>query len=294
MDILNSMPPYNLFGLEGSDYDKAKVVAIPIPYDSTTSYRSGSREGPHAVIEASRNIELYSEILEKDISRMGIYTTEEILPDVSSPENMVKRIESEVSHFLDDEKIPLVIGGEHTVMVGSLRAVSNKYGKDGFSVLHFDAHSDSRDSFMGSKYSHACVMARARELCDSCYSVGVRSIDEEDYRKYKDILYMKDINSMDDDSIADMIIRSTKKKLYFTFDLDVMDPSEMPSVGTPEPDGMRYKQISNILSKVFPEKEVIGMDFTELCPIPGFTAPNYIAAKLIYTALGYAFVANKK
>ncbi len=294
MDILNSMPPYNLFGLEGSDYNKAKVVAIPIPYESTVSYKSGSREGPHAIIEASRNIELYSEILEKDISKIGIYTTEEILPDVSSPENMVKRIESEVSPFLDDGKLPLVIGGEHTVMVGSLQAISKKYGKDGFSVLHFDAHSDSRDSFMGSKYSHACVMARARELCDSCYSVGIRSIDEEDYRKYKDILYMKDMHDMDDRSIADLIIEKTKKKIYFTFDMDVMDPSEMPSVGTPEPDGMRYRQIASILQRVFARKEVIGMDFTELCPIPGFTAPNYIAAKLIYTALGYAFAADKK
>lgn len=289
MNVLNSMPPYNLFGLDNSTYENSKIVAIPIPYDSTTSYKSGTREGPRVIIESSRNIELYSELLEKDISKVGIYTTDEILPDMSSPENMVNRIYNEVIPILEDDKIPLLLGGEHTIMVGALKAVSEKYGKDNFSVLHFDAHSDSRDIFMDTKYSHACVMARARELCNSCYSVGVRSIDEEDYEKYSDILYMKNIQNMSNDEVSNSIIKNTKKDIYLTFDLDAIDPSEMPSVGTPEPNGMKFKDLVYIFSKVLKEKNIIGMDFNELDPIPGFNAPNYLAAKLIYLVIGYAF-----
>src|SRR5271155_2540957 len=119
MKILNSTAPYNLFGLKEQDYDNAKVVAVPVPYDSTTTYRSGTRDGPHALIEASRNIELYNEELDTDISKIGIYTTEEIAPDFSSPENMVKRIESEITPILDDKKIPILIGGEHTISIGA-------------------------------------------------------------------------------------------------------------------------------------------------------------------------------
>lgn len=289
MHILNSLPPHNLFGLEDSTYENSKVIAIPIPYDSTTSYEPGTRNGPEAIIEASRNIELFSELLGKDISKIGIYTTEEIEPDVSSPKHMVDRIADEVKYILDDDKVPLGIGGEHTIMVGLVKAISSKYGKDNFSVLHFDAHSDSRDRFMGSKYSHACVMARARELSDKVYSVGIRSIDKEDYEKYKDILYMKDMHSMSYDEIADSIIKSTYDNVYLTVDLDVIDPSEMPSVGTPEPDGMKFRDLIEIFSRVLPRKHIIGMDFNELKPIPGFTAPNYLASKLMYLAIGYSF-----
>ena len=186
--VLNSMPDYNLFGLEGQDYKKAKIVVLPVPYDSTSTYKVGSREGPRALIEASRNIELYSEELDRDISGVGIYTLEELAPHFNSPKEMVDRIEGEVSLILDDKKLPLLIGGEHTIAVGAVAAVAKRF-KD-FSVLHFDAHADSRDELYGTRYCHACVMARIREMCKSCYSVGVRSIDADSAKKYKDILYI--------------------------------------------------------------------------------------------------------
>ena len=286
--ILNAMPPYNLFGLEEQDYKKAKVVAIPVPYDSTSTYRSGAREGPHAIISASRNMELYNEETGSDISDAGVYTAEELAPDVSSPENMVKRIEKEVELVLDDSKVPLLIGGEHTISLGAIGALAKK-GKD-FSVLQFDAHSDTRNELLGSRYCHSCVMARVRELCGSCYGVGIRSIDRESARKYKSsMLYMKDMEDMSVKEIVKKILANTKKRVYLTIDLDVLDTGEMPSVGTPEPGGIGFVKLKRILKGVIESREVIGLDFTELCPIPGVEAPNYLAAKLIHATLGYIF-----
>jgi agmatinase len=286
MQILNAMPKYNLFGLESQDYESARIVVLPIPYEATLSYKSGAKDGPHAIIEASRNMELYNEELGKDASRMGIYTLDELAPDYSSPENMVKRIEREVSLILEDKKLPFLIGGEHTVSVGAINAIGKKE-KD-FSVLHFDAHSDSRDEFMGTKYSHACIMARAREITKSCYSIGVRSVDEDSAKRYgKEILYMKDMRGMSNIEIARKAIEMTKKKVYITLDLDALDPSEMPSVGTPEPDGMRFSQLSDILKLVIKEKDILGIDMTELSPLPSLSYPNYTAAKLAYLIIGY-------
>jgi agmatinase len=287
MKILNSLPPYNLFGLEEQDYYKAKVVAVPVPYDSTTTYKSGTRDGPRALIEASRNIELYSEETGTDISKIGIYTTEEIAPDFGSPEKMVKRIESEIQPILDDKKMPLLIGGEHSITLGSLRPIAQSNKK--MSFLHFDAHSDSRDTFMGSKFCHACIAARAAELC-STYSVGIRSIDEESAKKSsKEILYMKQIHKMNAQQIIKSIVANTEKNIYLSVDLDVLDSSEMPSVGTPEPDGLSFFELKEIIKGVSAKKNILGMDFVELNPIPGFVAPNYLAAKLIYLSLGYAY-----
>ncbi|MEM3883509.1 MAG: agmatinase [Methanothrix sp.] len=293
MQILNSAAPYNLFGLEDQSYEKAKFVVLPVPYDSTMSYGSGSRDGPDAIIRASRHIELYSEELGFSPADAGVYTLEQLEPDVSGPEAMVKRIAREVSIIIDDGKVPLLLGGEHTVALGAVMAIAN--AGDDFSVLHFDAHSDSREEFMNSKYSHACVMARIRDMCKSTYSVGVRSIDEQGYSKYsKDILYMKDMRSMSDKMIAESISKHVKKNVYITIDLDVLDPSEMPSVGTPEPGGMRYTSLINILSGVLKGRKLIGADISELAPIPGMRAPDYLAAKLAYGLVGMATLGTRK
>lgn len=286
MKILNSLPPYNLFGLEEQDYKKAKVVAVPVPYDSTTTYKAGTRDGPRAFIEASRNIELYNEEIGADISKIGIYTTDEIAPDFSSPQNMVKRIEKEITPILNDKKIPLLIGGEHTISLGSLSAITKS--KKNITFLHFDAHSDSRDELFGSKYCHACVVARAKEMCNT-FSVGIRSIDEESAKKSKDILYMKDLHQMDTREIIVSILKRTQSEIYLSIDLDVLDSSEMPSVGTPEPDGLHFHQLKEIIKGVVSKRKVVGLDFVELNPISGFYAPNYLAAKLVYLTLGYSF-----
>ncbi len=290
MHVLNAMPPYNLFGLEEQDYENARIAVLPIPYDSTASFKSGAREGPHAIIAASRNIELYSEEFGKDISKLGIYTLEELAPDFGSPEGMVNRIEKEINILVEDSKFPIILGGEHTVSIGAIRSFSNKMGKNSFTVLHFDAHSDSRSEFMGARMCHACVTARARELCGSVISIGVRSIDEESMKNYgKDIIFMSDIREQGVKKAIERAIKASRGKVYVSVDLDVLDPSEMPSTGTPEPDGLHFRELVEMVKEIARAKEVIGMDFVELMPIAGLEAPNYLTAKLIYLSIGSVF-----
>lgn len=288
MKLLSAMPPYNMFGLEDTSYEKSKVVILPVPYDAATTYKAGTRDGPHAIIAASRQVELFNEEVGKDISKMGIYTLEELAPNLNSLEDNAKRIEKEVNLILEDGKLPVLLGGDHSIAIGSIRATAKKYKKD-FSILHFDAHSDSRDAFMGSRYCHACVIARAREVCDSCYSIGIRSTEEEDYKKHKgDTVYRKDMHSKSTEEIINFLISSTKKNVYITLDFDVLDPGQMPSVGTPEPDGLSFYELTSIIKGVLSKKTLVGADFVELCPIPGLIAPDFLAAKLIYLTLGYS------
>ncbi|MEM3841152.1 MAG: agmatinase [Candidatus Micrarchaeaceae archaeon] len=293
MNILNQMPPYNLFGLEEQDYPSSRIAAFPIPYDSTVTYRSGAREGPSAIINASRNMELYNDELGITIPDNFVFTMEPIAPDLNSPTGMISRIEKEVSIVIDEGKIPFLLGGEHTISLGSIRALASK--SPDFSILHLDAHSDSRDEIFGTKNSHASIMARARELVDSCYSVGVRSIDADSMSKYSgDIMFSNEIHLIGISRAIKRILNRLKDKVYVTVDLDVLDPSEMPSVGTPEPDGLSYAELKSILHSVFSSRKIVGFDVTELCPIPGFIAPDFLAAKLSYSMVCYMYMSEKK
>ncbi|MDE1856682.1 MAG: agmatinase [Candidatus Micrarchaeota archaeon] len=282
------MPPYNLFGLEDQEYKRSKVVVLPIPYDAMASYGAGTRNGPHAIIEASRNVELYDAELGYDISDVGIFTTEELAPDRSSPQNMAKRVEKEVSLILEDSKMPFVLGGDHSVSIGAINAAARK--AKSMSVLQFDAHSDAREEYEGTKYSHACVMARAMDACGSCYSAGVRSTDREsDSKRGKSTLYMHQMRRMSTDQVVKRILESTRESVYITVDVDVLDPGEMPSTGTPEPGGMGYQQLKEVLGGVIARRKVVGMDIVELSPIGGMRAPDFLAARLAYMMIGYAF-----
>ncbi|VVB76707.1 N(1)-aminopropylagmatine ureohydrolase [uncultured archaeon] len=284
---LNSLPKHNLFGIDEQDYDSARVIVLPIPYDATTTYKTGSREGPDAIINASRNMELYSCELGRDVSSMGIYTMQSMSPDVSSPENMIDGISKEVSIILQDGKIPLILGGEHTVTLGALKAFKAQ-DKD-ISIIHFDAHADTRPELLGSKYMHATVMARAKELYKNIVHVGIRSIDADTAKngERNAMLFMEDMRSMDFDDVISFITNAAPGNVYVTVDLDVLDPSEMPSVGTPEPDGLRFYELMKIIKGIAERKKLAGLDITELCPIPYLHAPDYLAAKLAYLTLGH-------
>jgi len=289
MEPLNALPKYNLFGLEEQDYKSSKIVALPVPYESTVTYRSGTKEGPRAIIEASRNIELYSYELGKDISSIGIFTTDELAPDLSSPENMIKQIGKEVGIVIDDGKIPFLIGGEHTITLGSLNALKDR--KKEFSIINFDAHTDTRDTIFGSKYTHATVMKRASEICNDIVQVGTRSIDVQSAGAIdKDRLFTVDrIREAQATDIVEDITELTNDNIYLSIDLDVLDPSEMPSVGTPEPDGLSFHTVAELIKGIASMKNLIGLDIVELSPIPYLIAPNFLAAKLAYLTLGYFF-----
>ncbi len=281
--------PGNFCGLEKrySEYKNSKAVIIPIPYEMTTTYIKGTSKAPRSIIEASKNIELYDEELDKVISDIGICTLKPL--NISQkPEVMVKKVKDYCLPVLNDKKFPVVIGGEHSISAGFILALKQKYSD--ISVLQFDAHADLRDKYKGSKYNHACAMARIREHCDGI-QVGIRSLSYEESvaikkNNYK-IIWAKD--KTDIKTTIDEILAATKKDVYITLDVDAFDPALVPSVGTPEPGGLGWYDMLAITKAVFKMRNVIGFDVVELCPNPLDKASDFIIAKLIYKMLGYKF-----
>lgn len=274
---------FNFGGLRKQNYKKAKVVILPVPYDSTTYYKSGTKEGPRAIIDASRHIELYDLETKKNLQETDIFTLEELEPSKNSPKETILRVKEVVEKILEDKKFPFILGGEHSISLGAVLAFKNK--NYDFSVLQIDAHSDLRDEFQGTKYHHGCVMRRIRELNPSVIQVGIRSIslEEVEYienKKINYIFYYPDLPK-------EKIISSLKKNVYLTFDLDALDPSIMPSVGTPEPEGLSWQETVDLIKEVSEKKRIIGVDLVELSPIPGFIAPDFLAAKLVYKIINY-------
>jgi len=286
MRLLHSRPPYNFPGIEPelSSFERAKVVVLPVPYDSTTCYKAGSRDGPRAIIAASRQMELYDEELGYEPARVGIHTLDELEPSMNSPKETVERIEQAVSEIVENRKFPLMLGGEHSISLGAVRALAKKYKN--MSVLQLDAHSDLRDEFEGTKFGHTSVMRRISELCDTV-QVGIRSMSKEEAefakRKKLKLFHAKDSLK------PKFIVSSLKRDVYVTIDLDAFDPSEVPAVGTPEPGGLHWNEVLAILKEVAASRNVVGFDVVELCPIQGNISSDFLAARLAYKFLGYIF-----
>jgi len=286
MRLLHSRPPYNFPGIEPelSSFERAKVVVFPVPYDSTTCYKGGSRNGPRAIIAASRQMELYDEELGYEPARVGIHTLDELEPSMNSPEETVKRVEEVIGEIAENRKFPLMLGGEHSISLGAVRALAKKYRS--MSVLQLDAHSDLRDEFEGTKFGHTSVMRRISELCDTVQA-GIRSMSKEEAefakRKKLKLFHVKDSLK------PKFIVSSLKKDVYVSIDLDAFDPSEVPAVGTPEPGGLHWHDVLAILKEVASSRNVVGFDVVELCPIEGNACSDFLAARLAYKFLGYIF-----
>lgn len=287
---------YNFLGLpeEDSRYEDAKAVIIPVPYDSTTSYRAGTREGPQAILTASRQVELFDLDLGCEPLLSGIHTFPELETDTSGPEGTVKNVEKAFKAVFSDNKFPVMLGGEHTITTGAIRAAKAKYKKS-LSVLQLDAHSDMRDEYENTIYNHACVMRRVYDLVPVT-QVGIRNTCKDEIEFFKKVKHDGIIwaNQMIDPKYnwIDKVINRLSDDVYITIDLDALDPSIMPSVGTPEPGGMLWYQTLELLNKVIDKKNVIGFDVVELCPIPGNIAPDFLAAKLVFKMLGRIFKKN--
>jgi agmatinase len=265
--------------------EKSRIVLVSVPYDETSTWMKGSAKGPSAIMEASRNLELYDTETEGEVYRHGIYT-DDPLKVPSSAELMVNHVRQSVRDWLNQGKFVVTIGGEHSVSVGAVRAHHEIYAE--MSVLQLDAHADLRQDYQGSPYNHACTMARIRELCPIT-QVGIRSMDIEE-TKYMDqnrIFFQERI--IQQENWIDKVIETLSDKVYLTLDLDVLDPSIMPSTGTPEPGGMDWYTILTLIRRVTEKKELIGFDVVELCPSKQNRAPDFLAAKLIYKILGYRF-----
>jgi agmatinase len=280
--------PHNFLGIpeKHTDLKKYRFVILPIPYEGTSSYMPGTRNGPQAIINASKQVEFYDEELNTEPYRKGICTLNELEPGVSGPEKMVEKIYQAAKDLLDKKRILIGLGGEHTISIGLVKAHKEKY-KD-LTVLQLDAHADLRDSYQDSKYSHACVMRRINKLCD-CVGVGIRSISQEERSFAKSerikLFFAKDIK--ENPGFVNDVLKSVSKNVYFSLDLDFFDPSIMPAVGTPEPGGLGWYETLDFLKKVIQNKKVVGLDLVELSPLPGIIASDFLAAKLLYKIIGY-------
>lgn len=280
---------------ENSNLETAKIVILPVPYDGTSTWLKGADKGPAAIIEASTHLELYDIETDSEVFKQGIFTAAAV-KEKSAPEKMVAKVEQAVDDYLKKDKFVVTIGGEHSVTIGTVMAYQKKYNN--LSILQLDAHADLQPEYRGSKYNHACVMSRVCESC-SIAQVGIRSMSREETTLFsKDrMFFAEEIYNKTDlptpglrqASWQDKVISKLTDKVYITIDLDVFDPSVLPSTGTPEPGGLGWYQVLTFLKKVSLEKEIVGFDIVELCPNKNEKSSDFTAAKLIYKLLSYIY-----
>lgn len=270
---------------ENSGLAGSKIVVVPVPYDGTSTWIKGADKGPKAIIEASANMELYDIETDSEVYKQGIFT-DKFITEKSSPEKLAKAVEKIISGHIKNKKFTVLIGGEHSVSIGAIQAFAKNFSD--LTVLQLDAHSDMRESYEGSKFNHACVMARAKELCP-IVQAGIRSMDagEKKNLDLKRVFFAENIKDKKD--WQKKAIAKMTSKVYITIDLDVFDPSIMPSTGTPEPGGLGWYEILDFLKEVNKTKEIVGIDVVELCPNKSEKSSDFLAAKLIYKILSYKF-----
>lgn len=285
-------PPFNFLGLESpyGDYATARFAVLPIPYDSTTSYQTGTRAGPNAIIAASRQVELFDEEMELEAYKVGIATLPALEPNMSGPQKMHEEIFKTARRAVRDGKFLFGLGGDHSVSSGLVRAVMTKHRK--LSVLQIDAHTDLRDSYQGTPYSHASVMRRVRDLGANVVPVGIRSVSAQE-RRFMRKAKIEPITARDchlDEDWLDRVMSGLGDAVYVTIDIDGFDPAYAPGTGTPEPGGLDWYQVTGLLQLVAAEKRIVGADVVEVMPIPGQTVTEFLAARLAYKLMGYVQV----
>lgn len=290
--------PKNFGGLpkKFSGREKSRVVFLSAPYDKTSTWGKGADKGPKAIIDASAQLELYDIETDSEVYKKGIYTASPVACDCP-PEKLVGRVYQKTNEFLKDGKFVVVAGGEHTVSVGAIKAHKDFYGD--ISVLQLDAHADFRDAYHGSPFNHACVMSRVKDIMHevrgitgSYVQAGIRSVapEEKKYLERDKVFYAQDIRR--DKKWIAKVLKKLGRKVYVTIDLDVFDPAVMPSTGTPEPGGLFWYDVCDMIRELAAKKEIIGFDVVELCPDRRNRAPDFLAAKLIYKILSYKYNNN--
>lgn len=272
--------PFNFLGIPEVPEKHAQAVVLPVPFEHTTSYGQGTKKGPRAIIEASRQIEFYDEEFGDDLQAfVSIATTKPVT-------GSLKAIEKEAGKYT--EQFCVGLGGEHSVTPALIAPLVKKYPD--LSVLQIDAHTDMRDSYEGSKHSHASAMARVKALgVKDIVAVGIRATakEEQPFLNKKNIFWGDEFKTKD-------VLKRLSKHVYVTFDVDGLDAAIMPATGTPEPGGLSYKQAVELLRAVAREKNVVAADFVELAPIKNMPAYDFMIAKLVYKLIGFKFAKAKK
>ena len=271
-------------------YDESEIVVLPVPYDETSTWLRGADKGPDAIFEASVNLEFYDIETASEVHLRGIHTLPPVL-EKESPDNLVEAVHEKVKRLLGDKKFPVIIGGNHTVSIGVFKAFSEVY--DNLTILQLDAHSDLRQEYEGSKFNHACAMARAKEYAP-IVQVGIRSMSAEELQFVDNDRIFYAYQLFNDKNLYKKASEKLGKNVYVTIDLDVFDPALMPSTGTPEPGGPDYFDIMMFLRNVAENRNIVGFDVVELCPSDVNKVPDFIAAKIIYQLLSYIFAGVKR
>ncbi len=281
--------PDNFLGIEGrpSEYKHARYAVLPVPYEATVSFQGGTRRGPRAIISASQEVEWFDEEYGREFAGVGVATLEPLGPNAAGPEQMHADIHKAARKVVRDGKFLIGLGGEHSITSALVRAVMSKHKK--LSVLQIDAHADLRDTYEGTGYSHACAMRRVLDLGVSVVPVGVRNYSLEEHRFMKKHRFspitVREVRSNPDWILQ--AVESLGEKVYVTIDIDGFDPACAPGTGTPEPGGLDWFQVTDLLKATAMEKTIVGADVMEVIPLPGSVQTEFLAAKLLYKLIAH-------
>lgn len=274
-------------------FEDSTVVVLPIPVDRTTSYVSGTRNGPHEILQASSHMELWDEELKVDVHGVGIYTLAEMELPFGEMEPLIEEIERVAYEIIGRGKFLVTLGGEHSITPPLVSAAARKY--PALSVLQIDAHADMRDAYMGTPHNHACAMRRSLEYA-RITQVGIRSLSTEEAevlpRLNTTIFY--DVEMRRNPRWIDAVVETLADDVYVSIDVDAMDPAIMPATGTPEPGGLSWSEITALLRATAEHRRIVAADVVELSPIPGMIAPNFLTAKLVYKLLTYKYFSHER
>ena len=277
---------------EFSDFQPSRILIWPISYEGTVSFGTGTGLGAKAIIDASRNMELYDEETDAEVYKLGIHTLDES-PSIDPPESMMQSLYARAKWLVARDKFIAMIGGEHSISAPVIRAHAEHY--ENISVLQIDAHADLRDTYDGTPHSHASIMARVvRDMRIPSVQCGIRSISAEEARGLDDlptrIFWAKDIAGRTD--WWDEAVDGLTENVYLTIDIDGLDPSLVAQTGTPEPGGLGWYETIGLIRTLARKKRVVGMDLTEYSYVEGFDASAFLCAKLIYKSLAFVFEAE--
>lgn len=270
---------------ENAQYESSKVVLVPVTYDGTSTYGKGADKGPEAILAAAENMELYDIETDSEPYLNGVYLAPTVTED-ASPEAMVQAVEKAIGTYLRDGKFVTMLGGEHSVSIGAMKAFHTKYPN--LNVLQIDAHSDLRPEYQGTPNNHACAMHAIAKKCNAV-QVGIRSMDTVELPFVKKENFFTSYAIRSNPNWMQAVVDRLEGDVYITIDLDAFDPSIMPSTGTPEPGGLFWNETLDLLKMVFNKCNVVGFDIVELAPIDSLSGPDFMAAKLYYKLISYKF-----
>jgi len=284
-------PQYTPLGGEPNTASDPFAVVVPVPYEATTTYRKGTAGGPAALLAASTQVELYDEEMRLDPLARGVLTHDAVVCD-DTPDVLAATLEELCVPHFHKERLVVCLGGEHSISLGPIRAAADVHGPIG--ILQIDAHPDLRDEYEGTHYGHGCVMRRALDLSTvtALVSVGLRAVSEEDH----DVImrddrvkpfYAYELDDRPRPKWIQAVMAELPDTVYVTFDLDGLDPSVVPGIGTPEPGGLGWWDALALLQRVFAERRVVGFDVVELLPDPPSCVSDFAAARLVFKMLAY-------